>query len=152
MRFEEPNSAVRWDSPLIPIVWDDKSLPFDRIHDLVTSGKQQTTPAATKPNVQSNLNHLQLVEGVTATIVSNIQAQLESAAPGDQFLVPFEGGALSTTDMTLELPSRPLNPALLQRHRRQYIVLNKQTLSSGQTTPERVAVNFVGYLREAFKR
>jgi protein KTI12 len=39
LRYEEPNSATRWDSPLFTVIYDDKELPIDDIWACLTSTK-----------------------------------------------------------------------------------------------------------------
>lgn len=36
MRFEEPSSMVRWDSPLFTIPWSDEVIPGNHIWDAIT--------------------------------------------------------------------------------------------------------------------
>ena len=38
MRYEEPNSMVRWDAPLFTVLWEDTSLPYDDIWGALTEG------------------------------------------------------------------------------------------------------------------
>lgn len=37
-RYEEPNAAARWDSPLYTVLWDDKSPPAERIWQEIVLG------------------------------------------------------------------------------------------------------------------
>jgi protein KTI12 len=39
LRYEEPNSTNRWDSPLFFVVYDDEKLPIDEIWACITSSK-----------------------------------------------------------------------------------------------------------------
>lgn len=48
-RYEEPNNAVRWDSPLFFVPWSDDSLPLDKIFEAITSGKIKPQTTATLP-------------------------------------------------------------------------------------------------------
>jgi protein KTI12 len=45
MRFEEPSSMVRWDSPLITIPWDEDP-PFDEIWEVIIKGSKKPPTAA----------------------------------------------------------------------------------------------------------
>ena len=46
MRFEEPSSMARWDSPLFTVGWDDPSPPFDDIWAAMTSAvKKKANPS-----------------------------------------------------------------------------------------------------------
>lgn len=38
MRYEEPSSMVRWDSPLFTIAWDEIELPKDQIWLAIVRG------------------------------------------------------------------------------------------------------------------
>jgi len=38
MRFEEPSSMVRWDTPLFTILWTDEMIPGEQIWDSITKG------------------------------------------------------------------------------------------------------------------
>lgn len=45
-RYEEPNSMVRWDSPLFTVAWDEE-LPGEAVWTAVTSGlKRPPTQAS----------------------------------------------------------------------------------------------------------
>lgn len=46
MRFEEPSSMVRWDSPLISIPWDEEP-PYEEIWNIVMKGEKKGPTAAT---------------------------------------------------------------------------------------------------------
>ena len=46
LRYEEPNSATRWDSPLFTVIYDDKELPIEEIWGVITNTK-------TKPNMST---------------------------------------------------------------------------------------------------
>jgi protein KTI12 len=39
LRYEEPNPAQRWDSPLFTVIYDDAELPIDRIWACLTNTK-----------------------------------------------------------------------------------------------------------------
>lgn len=42
LRYEEPSSMVRWDSPLFTLLWSDESIPqstLDALWDAVDKGK-----------------------------------------------------------------------------------------------------------------
>ena len=45
MRYEEPSSMVRWDSPLFTVPWDE-ALPGDEIWKAVTEGNKKPPNAA----------------------------------------------------------------------------------------------------------
>lgn len=47
MRFEEPSSMVRWDSPLFTIAYDEEP-PYDAIWESITKGAKAPPTAAVK--------------------------------------------------------------------------------------------------------
>ena len=38
LRFEEPSSMVRWDSPLFTVMWSDENMPYEDIWNAITRG------------------------------------------------------------------------------------------------------------------
>ena len=48
MRFEEPNSMVRWDSPLFTVLWEEEDVPADEIWKAVTAGDVKAPHAGTQ--------------------------------------------------------------------------------------------------------
>ena len=57
MRFEEPSSMVRWDSPLITLS-PDESPPYDEIWNIITKGEKKA-PNAAVVQVRSAYPYLQ---------------------------------------------------------------------------------------------
>lgn len=48
MRFEEPSSMVRWDSPLITVPWVDTDVPIDEVWKAITEGAVKPPNAGTQ--------------------------------------------------------------------------------------------------------
>ena len=48
VRFEEPSSMVRWDSPLFTVLWEDEDVPADDIWKSVTEGSVKAPHAGTQ--------------------------------------------------------------------------------------------------------
>lgn len=48
MRFEEPNSMVRWDSPLFSILWEEEDVPADDIWKAATEGNVKAPNSGTQ--------------------------------------------------------------------------------------------------------
>ena len=48
MRFEEPSSMVRWDSPLFTVPWTDADVPAAEIWKAVTEGNVKPPNAGTQ--------------------------------------------------------------------------------------------------------
>ena len=48
MRYEEPSSMVRWDSPLFTVPWTDDDVPIDDIWKAITEGNLKPPNAGTQ--------------------------------------------------------------------------------------------------------
>lgn len=48
LRYEEPSSMVRWDSPLFTVLWTDEDVPVDGIWKAVTEGNVKPPNAGTQ--------------------------------------------------------------------------------------------------------
>ena len=48
MRYEEPSSMVRWDSPLFTIPWHEEGVPVDEIWRAITKGDVKPANAGTR--------------------------------------------------------------------------------------------------------
>ena len=48
MRYEEPSSMVRWDSPLFTVPWTDPDVPADDIWKAITEGIVKPPNAGTQ--------------------------------------------------------------------------------------------------------
>ncbi|KAK3580533.1 hypothetical protein CHS0354_009487 [Potamilus streckersoni] len=116
MRFEEPKSSSRWDSPLFVIQKDD-TLPFEQISDALFHRKPPTPNQSTQAQPLSSTNFLYELDRITQEIVNVIMEGQKVSVPGDQVLIP---GAKDKIAL-----SRTLTLAELQRHRRQFIIYTK---------------------------
>ncbi|KAL3885474.1 hypothetical protein ACJMK2_025530 [Sinanodonta woodiana] len=116
MRFEEPKSSSRWDSPLFVIQKDD-TLPFEQISDALFNRKPPPPNQSTQAQPLSSTNFLYELDRITQEIVNVIMEGQKVSVPGDQVLIP---GAKDKITLT-----RTLTLAELQRHRRQFITYSK---------------------------
>lgn len=48
MRYEEPSSMARWDSPLFTVTWLDEDVPAESIWKAVTEGNVKPPNAGTQ--------------------------------------------------------------------------------------------------------
>lgn len=77
LRYEEPNSATRWDSPLFTVIYDDKTLPTEEIWSVITNTK-------TKPNMSTmqrsatDTDSLYELERGTQDVVTFIMQSVQS--------------------------------------------------------------------------
>ncbi|KAF8647093.1 hypothetical protein AX16_006927 [Volvariella volvacea WC 439] len=151
MRFEEPNSMVRWDAPLFTILWNEETIPSDGIWDAIMKG------AIKPPNVgalnvsKSPTDALHVLEQTATTLVTSILSS-PSVSLGTGGPTPLKIG---DTAVTLELPARSITMSELQRLKRSFVVVHKKAITLGTTekgsvdwSQEKVAEKFVTYLQE----
>jgi protein KTI12 len=84
LRYEEPNSSQRWDSPLFTVIFDDVNLPIDDIWACLTNTK-------TKPNLSTmqrsatEPDSLYELEKGTQDIVSAIMQRVQDGGGAVKF-------------------------------------------------------------------
>jgi protein KTI12 len=148
-RYEEPNAFTRWDSPLFTVVWEDLTPPCGDIWDAMigTEGKAVTVRpnAATvmKPNIGEG--YLHELDRRTQDVLSRITAWSKDhvGEGGGEVVVDETGGK----KVLVELPANGIGLPALQRLRRQYISMNRQTAVS----VSRITESFVDYLNDQFR-
>lgn len=171
-RYEEPNSMVRWDSPLFTIPWSDETIPGEDIWRAITSGDKrpanQAVAAVRSVFLYLNINlgrlqiakppsdALQVLDQATASIVGAIMSA-QSTLGGSGGTVPLAITApqpLPTIDITL--PMRHISLPELSRHKRQFVAARKKAVIQGLAgnkgemdwDAESVGRKFVEYLEE----
>ncbi|KAK2467762.1 hypothetical protein APHAL10511_000057 [Amanita phalloides] len=152
LRFEEPSSMVRWDSPLFTVMWSDEYVPYENIWNAITEGNVKLPSTGTVAVAKAPTNALHILENTTTGLINAIIASQTSAgASGGAMSLP-----LSTSQNTLiTLPERNVTLAELQRVKRQFIMLHKKVITLGNTekgdmdwNEERIAEKFARYLEE----
>ncbi|KAJ2786506.1 kti12, chromatin associated [Coemansia interrupta] len=119
MRYEEPNAAARWDSPLFTVVQHEgDALPGDAIWDAVVERKALAPNFATavKPPVETN--YLFELDRVTQDVVARVLDAQKSGVPMSEITV---GGGKK-----VRMPGRSLTLSEMRRLRMQFTKLNKQ--------------------------
>ncbi|KAG8902333.1 hypothetical protein FRB99_004616 [Tulasnella sp. 403] len=145
MRFEEPNSMARWDSPLFTVSSDD-TLPVDAIWQTLMTGAKASLNVAVLQNAKPPTDALQVLESTSATIVGLISsAAVMNSGSGGRTPLPLS----ATTRVEITLPARNISLAELQRHKRQFVSIHKKALTQGAKgsldwTEETIAQNQVG--------
>ncbi|KAJ3516712.1 hypothetical protein NMY22_g14140 [Coprinellus aureogranulatus] len=132
MRYEEPSSMVRWDSPLFTIFWTDADIPGDAIWDALTKGVVKPPNAASLSVTKAPTDALHTLEQTTANIVSSIFS--ESSGAGGRTIISLSEGV--KVDATL--PPRNITLAELQRLKRQFVTIHKKAITLGSTEKGRV--------------
>ncbi|EKM54184.1 uncharacterized protein PHACADRAFT_122997 [Phanerochaete carnosa HHB-10118-sp] len=130
MRYEEPSSMVRWDSPLITVPWTDEDIPADDIWKAVTEGNVKPPNAGTQAVPKAPTDALRALEATTTAIVTAIMA--EQAASGGL------GGSVTlalpdNVKTNVALPARNVTLSELQRTKRQFVTVNKKAIILGTT-------------------
>lgn len=149
-RYEEPNAMARWDSPLFTVVWDDEAPPGAEIWEAIVGSEE----GGRKTVRSHNATVLKPVRG------EDFLHELDKSTQGilNQILQwakdhPGEGGGEVTVGegeeeaLVVELPANPVGLPALQRLRRQFITLNRQSA----VPVKRIRESFVGYLNASFE-
>jgi len=157
LRYEEPSSMVRWDSPLFTIPWSDPEIPIIDIWKAITAGIVKPPNAGTQVVAKAPTDALRTLEHTTTSIVSCIMSH-QSASGGSV------GGTitLSLTGSSLKprvtLPSRTITLSELQRIKRQFVTAHKKAITLGTTekgavdwSEESIGNKFVLYAEENLK-
>ncbi|KAJ2824143.1 kti12, chromatin associated [Coemansia erecta] len=137
MRYEEPNAATRWDSPLFTIIQNDPNdrLPFDGIWDAVVERRAPPPNFATAVKPVEETNYQFELDRSTQDVITAILDSQKSGVPMSQVVVP---GALERVNM----PGRNLTLSELRRLRMQFTKLNRQA----PVQVDQIAESFVAYL------
>ncbi|GJJ73427.1 protein KTI12 [Entomortierella parvispora] len=138
VRFEEPDSRTKWDSPLFLVVPEDK-LPEDEIWDAVILKKAKPPNLSTVVKVVKETNYLHEFDQTTQNILQAILDAQKSGDPTKVIKAP-----LSTILIQLP-PTREVTLSELRRLKRQFTSINKMHTLLDMN---RVAEGFVEYLNQ----
>ncbi|CDZ97683.1 RNA polymerase II elongator associated protein [Phaffia rhodozyma] len=127
MRFEEPSSMARWDSPLFTIGWDDQSLPFDSIWAAITSGIKPKANPSVVPNGQTAPSTVQALHSTTSTLITTLLAHLSDNPLSTHLRLPSP----PYPSTGLALPARTITLSELQRLKRQFETIQLQGFKRG---------------------
>ncbi|KZT55936.1 chromatin associated protein KTI12 [Calocera cornea HHB12733] len=156
LRYEEPSSMVRWDSPLFTVAPEDEDVPGDAIWQGIISGVRRPPNRATETVVKPPTDILHTLEQTTTAIVGLIrsaQQSLPSQDSGGTVSLPLS----SELKFSLTLPNRNVTTAELQRLKRQFITAHKKAMSQSVVgraemdwSEGKIAGKFVDYIEENF--
>ncbi|KAI9506241.1 elongator complex associated protein Kti2 [Coemansia spiralis] len=137
MRYEEPNPAAKWDSPLFTVIQHDPDdvLPFDRIWDAVVEQRAPAPNFATAMKPVTETNYLFELDRATQEIINAVLEAQKSGVPTFEVVVPG-------TAEKVKLPGRSLTLSELRRLRMQFTKLNRQV----PLKIDKIPVLFVNYL------
>ncbi|KAI0705045.1 chromatin associated protein KTI12 [Cerioporus squamosus] len=155
MRYEEPSSMVRWDSPLFTVPWTDADVPADEIWKAITEGIVKPPNAGTQAVPKAPTDALRTLEHTTTAMVAAIMA--EQAASGG-IGGPVSLSLSSTLKPKVNLPSRNVTLSELQRLKRQFVTVHKKAITLGTTekgavdwSEESIADKFALYIEGNLK-
>ncbi|WVR03463.1 hypothetical protein IAU60_000454 [Kwoniella sp. DSM 27419] len=155
MRFEEPSSMVRWDSPLFTLPWDEEP-PFEAIWDAIIKGHKKPPTAAVLQRAKPPPNTLQTLTGTTSLIVTCLLSHLSTFPGTATFPIPSPP-ASKAGGLVLHLPDRKVTLSEMQRLKRQYegVQLKAQQsggiAAAGNWTEADVAQGFVRFLEQIWE-
>lgn len=130
MRFEEPNGQNRWDSPLIPVTYDDHDLPIDEIWKAIVLRRSLKPNQSTYMKAVTTTNYLQELDRLTSSIIDQIVEYQNLNQCGGTILID------SKSDIFVTLPTRSVSIAELQRLRRTFVSLNRmRSIDAKRITP-----------------
>ncbi|KAJ3733636.1 chromatin associated protein KTI12 [Lentinula guzmanii] len=157
LRYEEPSSMVRWDSPLFTLLWSDESIPqttLDAIWGAVEKGKVSNPNSGTVATVKAPTDALATLERTTLLIMQQIMSAQDGSG-GVMTLSPAPG----FSPLELTIPPRNVTLPELSRLKRQFVTVQKKVITLG--TIERGSVDwsekgvgerFVVFLEEQLQR
>ncbi|KAF4620600.1 hypothetical protein D9613_000643 [Agrocybe pediades] len=150
MRYEEPSSMVRWDAPLLTVLWDEADIPGDQVWDAINKGNVKPPNSGTLSNAKAPADALQTLEKVTAAITTAVASESSSQSSGSTMVV-----SVGDAQVSINLPGRNITLSELQRHRRQFVSVHKKAITLGTTerggvdwSEENIGVKFGTYLEE----
>ncbi|KAJ2859839.1 kti12, chromatin associated [Coemansia aciculifera] len=137
MRYEEPNPAAKWDSPLFTVIQHDPAdqLPFDAIWDALVEQRAPPPNFATAMKPVSETNYLFELDKMTLDIINALLESQKSGVPMSEVVVP------GTKDK-VRMPGRNLTLSELRRYRMQFTKLNRQV----PLKIDKISTLFVNYL------
>ncbi|KAF5389414.1 hypothetical protein D9757_004335 [Collybiopsis confluens] len=177
LRYEEPSSMVRWDSPLFTLVWTDESISqstLDSLWDAVDKGQVKNPNSGTvavsfQVFFQSSLSTASSEYKQTTKAPTDALATLEKTTLiiMQQMISSQDGlGGTVTLNMSspsfslkLALPPRSLTLPELSRLKRQFVTAQKKAITLGTIergnvdwSQEGVGQRFVSFLEEQLQR
>lgn len=155
MRYEEPSSMVRWDSPLFTIPWDENP-PFEDIWNAIIKGDKKPPTSAVLQRSKPPPNTLQTLTATTSLINSSLLSHLTSLPNSTTFPIPSPP-APSSSSLVLRLPAKKITLSEMSRLKRQYETVQVKAQASGglaaagNWTEGEVATGYVRFLEQTWE-
>ncbi|KAJ7084303.1 chromatin associated protein KTI12 [Mycena belliarum] len=155
VRFEEPSSMVRWDSPLFTVLWTEESVPAAEIAQAILTGSVKPPNSGTLAAAKAPSDALHILEQTSTALISAIMdAQAATQGSGGLVTLPLS----TSLKVQMKLPTRNITLSQLQRLKRQFVTVHKKAITLGTTekgavnwAEQSVADKFVSYLEENLK-
>ncbi|WVO14855.1 hypothetical protein L204_102494 [Cryptococcus depauperatus] len=153
MRYEEPSSMVRWDSPLFSLPWDEDP-PFEDIWNAIIKGDKKPPTSAVLQRNKRPPNTLQVLTQTTSQINASLLSHLNSFPESTTFPMPSPP---APSPQMLHLPPRRVNLSELQRLKRQFEAVQTKAQASGGVaasgtwTEGDVAIGYVRFLEQVWE-
>ncbi|KAG0169271.1 hypothetical protein DFQ28_002989 [Apophysomyces sp. BC1034] len=136
-RYEEPDARNRWDSPLFTVIYDDETIPGDKIWDAIMLRKPPPPNLSTVTKPVSDTNYVYELDKMTLEIINAVvEGQKEYGAGGLPMAVP-------RSSQKVVNPSRSITLSELRRLRKQFVSINKMRTT---LDVDRLADMFADYL------
>lgn len=140
MRYEEPNSMARWDSPLFTVIYSDIFFPVDSIWEIISSTKSIKPNLSTFVKPIPTTDYLFELDKVTQEIINIIIENQKINGPGSEIKI-------ASVNQSIILPNNVVTSSNLRSIRHQFINLNRIQ------TPNKNKIRevFVEFLNNQFK-
>ncbi|KAI8138126.1 chromatin associated protein KTI12-domain-containing protein [Fennellomyces sp. T-0311] len=136
-RYEEPDAKNRWDSPLFTVIYDDETVPGDKIWDAVILRKPPPPNMSTISKPVSDTSYVYKLDKVTLEIINAFTGGQKEFGPGGlPMVVPHASSKVIN-------PSRSVTLSELRRLRKQFVSINKMRTT---LDTDRLGDLFVDYL------
>ncbi|CAO3636098.1 unnamed protein product [Cunninghamella blakesleeana] len=136
-RYEEPEGRNRWDSPLFTVIYDDATIPGEKIWDAVILRKPPPPNFSTLSKPVSDTNYVYELDRITLEIINAIiEGQKEYGAGGLPMTMP------NSTSKVIN-PSRTLTLSELRRLRKQFVSYNKIRTTQDMSRLSNMFIDFL---------
>ncbi|TYJ56719.1 hypothetical protein B9479_002489 [Cryptococcus floricola] len=155
MRYEEPSSMVRWDSPLFTIPWDENP-PYEDLWNAIIKGDKKPPTSAVLQRSKPPPNTLQTLTATTSLINSSLFTHINSLPGSTTFPIPSPP-APKGSSLVLHLPDKKITLSEMSRLKRQYESVQVKAQSSGGLaatatwSEEEVSTGYVRFLEQVWE-
>ncbi|GAA5922170.1 hypothetical protein JCM3775_003514 [Rhodotorula graminis] len=170
-RFEEPNSAARWDAPLVTVAADDPPLDAptggaggegvegseaaQQVWRAITEGELKPPNLATQSVQTSSTSYLTLLDSTSSSLITALlsrQSLSPHSGPTTLTLPPSSSAPRTAAPLRVTLTlNRPVALPQLQRLKRQFVQLHARTAGATEFDDKRIVAMFAQYVEEQMR-